>query len=255
MITSLNNRKIIGTSKLHNKKYRYKEEKTLIEGITLIEEALNMGIVFEEIFYIDSIRDVNGGEELLEKIKGFSTEVSHSVYKKLSNVKNPQGVIGIIKFQLKDINEISLKGNYIMSDEIQDPGNLGTIIRSIDAFNSDGLIINSGTVDPFSPRAIRASMGSVFRVPIYLLEDNSQLEELKIKGFKIIITDLNASKDLDEINFDSSIIVLGNEANGVSEDIREITNEKIKINMTGKAESLNVAIAGSIILHTMQNSG
>ena len=147
---------------------------------------------------------------------------------------------------------LNLQGDfYLLCDKLQDPGNLGTIIRTAHAAGVDGIILTKGTVDIYNEKTIRASMGSLFHIPvIYDDKDNTIVKELCNKGFSLLSTSLEGDKDFFEEDLTGKLIIsVGNEGNGVSKEIYDLSDKKVKIPMPGGAESLNVAIAASIILY------
>ena len=147
---------------------------------------------------------------------------------------------------------LNLQGDfYLLCDKLQDPGNLGTIIRTAHAAGVDGIILTKGTVDIYNEKTIRASMGSLFHIPvIYDDKDNTIVKGLCNKGFSLLSTSLEGDKDFFEEDLSGKLIIsVGNEGNGVSKEIYELSDKKVKIPMPGGAESLNVAIAASIILY------
>ena len=133
---------------------------------------------------------------------------------------------------------------------MQDPGNLGTIIRTADSVGLKQILISKGTADPYNSKVIRSTMGAIFRVKIIECENlRKTLEVLKEKDFKIMVTDLSTDKSIYDIKFKKKIIVIGNEANGVSDSVKNIADEKAIIPMLGKTESLNASIATGVILY------
>lgn len=239
---------------LSRKKNRWKEKLFIIEGIKLIEEALNNSIPIKYILFSEMLFEVDGGEDFFEKIKENkqTIKLSEIVFKQISGLENPQGVMAIVGFNERDIEELSEKEKpfIIFLDELNDPGNLGTIIRTADAFNIDGVVLGTGTVDPYNSKVVRSTMGSIFRVPIYNVRNNEMffnyMKEIKID---IITTSLNGKQLSEEDFYESVVVVIGNEANGVGKDIIEISTKEIKIPMPGKAESLNAGVAASIIMY------
>lgn len=244
IITSENNEKVKMISKLKDKKNRI--DSFIIEGKKIIEEAIKENIIIKTLVVKE---DFN---ENIEFIKNNCEEifyVTNNIIKKLSDVETSQGILAVVK--KTDVKKIDTKQNCIFAlDNIQDPGNLGTIIRTLDSANINQLVISKNTVDSYSSKVIRSTMGSIFRVNIIKSENfKDDLIKLKNDGFNIITTELNAEENLYEADIDKSVVVIGNEANGVSKDIREISNKKIKIPMLGKTESLNAAVATSIIIY------
>lgn len=233
--------------KLKERKHRLKEGKYIIEGFRLVQEAFKAGCDVECIILNDDVSKkvdeyLNG---YIDKVKTYSmTEI---LFSQLTSTENPQGVIAIVK--MKD-NREKLEGDfYLLCDKVQDPGNLGTIIRTAHAAGVTGIILTKGTVDIFNDKVIRSTMGSIFYTPIILDNDLSYLKRLKDDGFSLVSTSLEESKDFFEVDLSNKIILtVGNEGNGVSEEIFNLSDKKVKIPMPGGAESLNVAVATSIIL-------
>lgn len=258
-ITSVNNNLIKEIKKLYKKRDRIKMGLFIVEGIKMIQEVLDNDYYLEHILYSEKLLSVKNGKDLYETLEGMeiSKKVTAEVFNEISDTENPQGVIGISKLKLNDIKSINIEksSKLIYLDGLQDPGNMGTIIRTADAFNMDGVIIKSGTVDPYNPKVVRSSMGSIFRVPIYYSNSlNEDIDYLKQEGYRFLVTNLEESKDIKEIDFKRSIIVIGNESVGVSRKILEESDQLIKINMPGKSESLNAGVAASIIMYEASKS-
>lgn len=236
------------TKKLKEKRNRSKEGKYLIEGFRLIKEA------FKANMQIDYIIISEGSEEKLnEYLNEYINEKNIYVIKKnlfnmLTSTETPQGGIAVVKN--KELSK-DIKGEFfLLCDKVQDPGNLGTIIRTAHAAGVDGIILTKGTVDIYNDKSIRSTMGSLFYVPI--IQDDEELsftKKLKNEGFSLVATSLQESKDFFESDLKGKIILsVGNEGNGISEEVFSLADKKVKIPMPGGAESLNVAIATSIIL-------
>ena len=135
-------------------------------------------------------------------------------------------------------------------DGIQDPGNLGTILRTVDSANLKQIIVSKGTADPYNPKVIRSTMGAIFRIKVIECEDlEKTLKEIKKNKFKIVVSSLQAKTSIYDINYNKKVIVIGNEANGVSKEIQEIADKKVKIPMLGKTESLNASVATGIMVY------
>ncbi len=254
-ITSLRNPLVKEIKSLYRKKERMKNNSFIIEGIKIIKEAINYNYPIKNIIYTDCLLNTKDGKEFYESIIGLNNiiYVPDNVFKEISDTENPQGVLAIAKFEYKTINLLHKKEKLflIMLDGLQDPGNMGTIIRTADAFNIDGIIITSGSVDPYNPKVVRATMGSIFRVPLYYTYDGlSELESLKEKGIKVYSTSLEGSIPIYNADFKESIIlIIGNESKGVSYDYYSLSDKLIKIPMPGNAESLNAGVAASIIMY------
>lgn len=238
------------TKKLKEKRGRNKSSKYIIEGFRLIEEAFKASLPIEYIFIN------NEGNERLQEYLGKYINNETKLYglndnllKELCSTEKPQGIVAVVRMKELDT---ALEGNfYLLCDKLQDPGNLGTIIRTAHAAGVDGIILTKGTVDVYNDKTIRSTMGSLFHVPIINDdENNSILKELINKGFSLVSTSLEGDKDFFREDLRGKIIIsVGNEGNGVSDEIYDLSDKKVKVPMPGGAESLNVAIATSVILY------
>ncbi|WP_297635505.1 RNA methyltransferase [uncultured Clostridium sp.] len=237
------------TKKLKERKNRTKLSKYFIEGFRLVEEALKANANLEAILYVKDVEEKV--KEILEKYnyKGKVFEISKPLFLEVCDTETPQGIGGVVKIEEND-SDLS-GGFYLLCDKVQDPGNLGTIIRTAHAVGVSGIILTKGTVDIYNEKVIRSTMGSIFYVNIYLDDkDFTLIKELKKKDYKIITTSLEESHDFFKADLSGNIVLtVGNEGNGVSEEIFSLSTEKVKIPMPGGAESLNVGIATSIILY------
>ena len=249
VITSKENALVKHICKLKEKKYRNQYCEFVIEGVKLLKEALDENVNIKNIIISENMINDNLIEkELLEKIDYIV--VTNNIFKIMSDVESPQGILAIIeKNQNEDI--IDDKSNFILAlDDIQDPGNLGTIIRTVDSLNLKQIIVSKGTVDGYNAKVIRSTMGAIFRVKIIEVENlYDTLKKLQEKKYKIIVTSLDSKKTIYDTDFNKSIVVIGNEANGVSKEILNLADEKTIIPMEGKTESLNASVATGIILY------
>lgn len=242
IITSKDNEIIKNIKKLKEKKYRL--DSYIVEGIKMVKEAISENqeialIAIREDFKIDF-------DTKNTKI----VTISNKIFNDISDVKTPQGILAVIKKNQN--NQIETNSDYILAlDSLQDPGNMGTIIRTADSANINQIIINKTTVDPYSQKVIRSTMGAIYRTNIIEVEDlKATLKEMKLKGFQIITTDLKATQSIYDINYNNkTVVVIGNEANGVSQEILQIADKKVIIPMLGKTESLNASIAASIMIY------
>lgn len=242
IITSKDNEIIKNIKKLKEKKYRL--DSYIVEGIKMVKEAINEN---QEIALI-AIREDFKIDFDTKKIK--IVTISNKIFNDISDVKTPQGILAVIKKNQN--NQIETNQEYILAlDSLQDPGNMGTIIRTADSANINQIIINKTTVDPYSPKVIRSTMGAIYRTNIIEVEDlKATLKEMKSKGFQIITTDLKATQSIYDINYNNkTVVVIGNEANGVSQEILQTADKKVIIPMLGKTESLNASIAASIMIY------
>ena len=174
--------------------------------------------------------------------------VSKGVFESISDTITPQGILAVIKEKesRKDYANI-----IFALDDLQDPGNLGTIIRTLDAAGYQDLILSKETADPYNPKVVRSTMGAIFRLKLHRNIDLlSELNDLILKGYKIVVTSLDTQHFYYDLNFnDKLVIVIGNESKGVKKEIQDLANVKVKIPMLGQTESLNAAVATSIIAY------
>ena len=244
MITSASNKRIKDIQKLKDNKNIKKYGRYLIEGKHLVEEALDAKVV-EEIIISESFDEYN----IVDSFEGDLIKVTDSVMKSISDTITTQGIIAVCRIDKKklDINNYS---KVLILDKVQDPGNLGTIIRTADAFNFDCIILGKGTTSLYGQKVIRSTQGSNFHLDCF---DNIDLLELidKMSNFNIFATSLKADKYIEQLdNITGKIaVVFGNEGAGVSEEILSKVNNLLKISMPGRAESLNVSIAAGIVMH------
>lgn len=238
LYSSIDNNKIKDLKKLQNKKYRDKKQKFLVEGRHLVLEAFKTGLL-EELLLEEN--------ELLP-LDVMTHYMTNNVSNYLSELETPTNIIGICKK-----NEGSLKGNKIVYlDCIQDPGNLGTIIRSCVAFNIDTLILSKDCVDMYNSKVIRATQGLVFHMNIIIEDVEKVVPKLKDEGYKIYGTNVKFGKSLKTVaKTEKFVIIMGNEGNGIGEVSSELCDEFIYIDMNDNCESLNVGVATSIILYEM----
>ena len=254
-ITSSKNPKIKQIKSLYRRKNRWNMELFIIEGVKILEECIDNNYPLENIIYSDELFNTNGGVEIYERIKSYENliYVPNSLFKEISDTENPQGIMALAKITERQIEELYKLDNpfILFLEEIQDPGNMGTIIRTADAFNLDGIIVSEGSVDIYNPKVIRSTMGSIFRTPVYYIKDNMEtIKKFESMGFKIFATSLEGENYTYNIDFkNSSLILIGNESKGLSDELHSLAHQWIKIPILGGAESLNVAIATSIIMY------
>jgi len=250
MITKVDkeNNLIKNIKKLHLKKYRIEEKKFIIEGWKLVKEAIKS--IFEINLIVVCENSVSEWENSFIKgsYEGNVYIVKDSIFKSLCLTETPQGILAVVSSRDYKFN-ISTDV-YVYLDAIQDPGNMGTIIRTSHAAGIKGLILSKGCVDILNDKVIRASMGSMFHVPYFIDQNYYYLRELKNRGYRIIAGSLSSKKNFYDIDFSGKIvIILGNEGMGITEEILKLVNEDFKIPMPGGAESLNVSVASGIIIY------
>lgn len=254
-ITSSSNPTIKLIKSLYKKKDRWNKRLFVVEGIKIVDECLNSGYPIQYIVYSEQLFNVVGGRELFDRISSLPNliKVPDKLFNEISDVETPQGILAIIPFEVKMMEGIDddKEPFILLLDRVQDPGNLGTIIRTADAFGIDGIIVTEGCVDVYNPKVVRATMGSIFRVPIYHHERGEDIiRRLKEKGATVYSTSLQGKEFIQNADFKHfSLLIIGNESKGVSSNLESLADRLIKIPMVGKAESLNAAVASSIIMY------
>lgn len=234
---------------LHRKKSRDEKKKFFIEGVRIVEEAILENVNIDYIVISDTFdRDHKIVRLLVDK--GINIYVSRDkMMKGLSDTETPQGVIAVVDYIniLPNLNEDVI----VVLDSIQDPGNMGTILRTADAVGVNRVIVSKGSVDVYNPKVLRSTMGSIFRVPIEKVDDLvSSIIKLKSEGYNVVATHLEGEKNHYNVNFKNKVaIVVGNEASGVRDEVAISCDELIKIPMRGKTESLNVSVAAGVVMY------
>ncbi len=251
-ITSKENEFIKHVKKLKDKKYRDIANEYMIEGIKLIAEAIQENVTIKQIILCDDCEknEAIPKDLMYEIAKHECVYVAESIFRSLSEVQNPQGVLAIIDKSRQNLTIDYTQDIIVALDDIQDPGNLGTILRTIDSVGLTQILLSKGTADVYNPKVVRATMGAIFRIKIIECEDLKQtLKEIKKHKFKIVVSSLQTEHTIYDIAYHKKVIVIGNEANGVEKEIQQMADEKIKIPMFGKTESLNASVATGIILY------
>lgn len=254
-IESRSNAKIKYVSRLINdSSFRKKEKKLVIENEVMIDEAISCGILPDCIFISENAAKKNHllSDKYVNICKNMFM-ISDDVAEKISDLETPQGVTAVISLDSLPECKICSGGKYVLLERVADPGNIGTIIRTADAFGFDGIILTEGCADAYSPKAMRSTMGGIFRVPLTRCNLDDAVQSLKNCNIALIAAVLK--KDAEELksleNIKSAAIMIGNEAAGLSEKAIEFSDRKIYIGMKGKAESLNAAVAASIFMYTL----
>lgn len=247
IIESLQNPKVKLWKKLHTKKGREKEGLFLIEGIHLIEEALKAKLPIIN-FIIDVEKDMPK-EWLASNIQPIY--VTTRVMKEICETETPQGFVAVSS--LPDNKNLALdKGMFLLIDHVQDPGNVGAMIRTADAAGITGVILGEGTVDPLNGKVLRATQGSLFHIPVLQMDLEEAVELCKENGIPVFGTSLQGST-YNAIQSQSNFaLIMGNEGSGVSKSLLEKCDQNLYIPIYGKAESLNVSIATGILLYHLR---
>ena len=252
LITSKENEQIKQIHKLKDKKYRDEMGLFVVEGIKTVNEAIAEEADIQTIVICD---DSDEQGELKEKMlyavaKYNIIYVNQRVFEYISEVMHPQGILAVIK-KKETQNKINYNEDLlVILVNIQDPGNLGTIIRTVDSIGLTQIILSKGTVDPYSPKVVRSTMSGIFRVNIEQVDDiASTIKQIQKNKFKVVATSLATNKSMYDISYNKTAIVIGNEANGVTKEVLGLADEKVKIPMLGKTESLNAAVAAGVVMY------
>lgn len=252
VITSKDNDIVKKIRKLKDKKYRSELGVYVIEGIKVIEEAINENVEIEKIVICeDCTEDSIIPQKLMYSIAKYNCiYVSKKVFEVLTDVVAPQGILAIVRRPEKN-EKIDYNAELILAlDGIQDPGNLGTILRTADSVNLNQIIVTKNTADCYNPKVVRSTMGAILRIKIIETESLvNTLKEAKKNKFKIVATSLDTQNNIYDIDYNKKVIVIGNEANGVTKEVQSMADNKVKIPMLGKTESLNASVATGIMLY------
>ncbi len=238
LITSLDNSKIKKYLKLKNKKYRDQEKLFLIEGEHLVKEAIKSNKLVDLLVLENTLIDIDFDY----------TYVTREIIKNLSNLESIPKMIGVVKFL--DSKEIT-NNKVLILDGIQDPGNLGTIIRSSLAFNVKDIVLSLNSVDIYNEKVIRSTQGMIFKVNIIREDLIKVITDLKKKDYLILGTNVKNGIDVKEINTSKFALVMGNEGKGVSLEISNLCDQNLYIKINSNVESLNVGVATSILLYEL----
>lgn len=251
-ISSKENELVKHIKKLKDKKERDISNEYVIEGVKLLKEAIVEDAKIKKVIICDDCEktEIISKEIMYEIAKYDCVYVTKNIFKYISEVQEPQGILAIV--EKNNINkDIDYNQDIIVAlNDVQDPGNLGTILRTVDSVGLTQILVSKGTADSYNPKVVRSTMGAIFRIRIIECEDlEKTLKEIRKHKFKIVVTSLQTENSIYDINYNKKVIVIGNEAKGVEKNIQEIADEKIKIPMIGKTESLNASVATGIVLY------
>lgn len=240
IITSKANSVVKNAKKLHQKKYR--KSAYLIEGWHLFEEAVQAEVTIEKVFALESYRD---------QLAAFPQTiwVSEEILLDLADTQTPQGIVAVIQKEEVGLPDLH-QGKFLFLEDVQDPGNVGTMIRTADAAGFTGVIVSDKSADIYSLKTLRSMQGSHFHLPIYRMPLATFVEEAKKSNLPILATTLSReSKDYRELSpLEDFVLVMGNEGQGISSVMAESADQLVHIGMKGRAESLNVAVAAGILM-------
>jgi len=255
LITSNKNNIVKKVKALSNRKERTEMGLFFVEGLRIVEEAFSaygneLEIVLSESFYHSNTE--SSITKLLEKYCCKAYVVTDKLFKDIADTITPQGVLAIVPIQKRLLEDLlTEQGLYVVLDGIRDPGNMGTIIRTADAAGFTGIIIAPGCVDPYNPKTLRATMGSVFHIPLCIVEDiDITYNMLKKSGVQIYASSLDTETNLYSADMKKgTALVIGSEADGISIASQKAADLLLKVPMPGRSESLNAAVAAGIMIY------
>ena len=248
-ITSRDNQVLKAIRSLHHKKGRAQSGLYFAEGVRLVQEALDFVsdrvrlVVVSESYFANNEFYINSLDNSGKKI--YITE--DKLFADICDTETPQGIAAVLEIPDEVAPDLSSTGYVLMLDGVAEPGNMGTIIRTAEAAGIDGIFLMKGCVDIYSPKVVRSAMGSVFRMKFFKANIDT-IESLKAEGFKIATTALYNSKPIKG----KRAIVIGNEAHGVSDEVLSLSDICVRIDMCGKVESLNAAVAAGIAMYMLR---
>jgi TrmH family RNA methyltransferase len=255
-ITSTRNRRIVEARKLDQRKHRQRQGRFLVEGLQLLHMALDAGARPVEVFYCEGQFVGTEAATLLDRFRQTGADlaaVSEHVMQVLSQRDAPQGIVATFALFETPLQKLQLTGRelVVVLDRLQDPGNLGTLIRTADAVGAGAVVLIEPCVDPFDPKTVRGTMGSLFNVPLVQTADVPALFAwLRDRGLRIIGADARLGEPWGQGLWEGGVaLTLGNEARGLSEDVRAHAEAWARLPIAGKAESLNVAVAGGVLMY------
>ena len=252
VISSKENELIKHIKKLKDKKERDISNEYIIEGVKLIQEAIQEKAKIKQIIICEECEKAEAiPKEIMYEIARYECiYITKKLYNYLTEVKTPQGILAVIEKESNERNIDYTQEIIVALDGIQDPGNLGTILRTVDSIGLTQILVSKDTADSYNPKVVRSTMGAIFRVKVIECEDlEKTLKEIKKHKFEIVVTLLQTKNSIYDIDYNKKVIVIGNEANGVQEKIQQLADKKVKIPMLGKTESLNASVATGIILY------
>lgn len=244
IIESNQNKIIKEVNSLKAKKERDKTGLFILEGKRLVDEIPNSW----EIKYL--LKAESYSEDI--NFENVYT-VKDSLFEKISETVNPQGILAVCHIKEFDVTNVDYSNSpfFVVLENVTDPGNMGTLIRTADAAGADGIFLSKGCVDIYNPKVIRATMGSIFHLPIYRnLNLMDLMEDFKNNNVKTLAAHLKGTSTPYKVDMTTACaVIIGNEANGLSDEISEMASDLVKIPMPGKAESMNAGIAGGILIY------
>ena len=250
MITSASNQKIKNLiSIIQKSKARREQDVFITEGVKMFQEAPMDKIV--EVYVAESFYETGTAREKIQQC-GYEI-LSDELFKKVSDTQTPQGILCVMKQYHYELEDLFQKENplFLILEDIQDPGNLGTMIRTAEGAGVDGIIMTKGTVDIYNPKTIRSTMGSVYRMPFIYTDDLlGVMKQLQEKQVKLYAAHLKGNQFYHQLDYKgATAFLIGNEGNGLKDETADAADVYMKIPMEGKVESLNAAVASVILMY------
>lgn len=250
-VTGLQNPLVKAAAELKQKKHRQQRGEFLAEGLRTVEEAVAFKSA-QLIFY--TAAEDERTLQLLEQAASMQLKlvcVSEAVMKKIADTETPQGIIAVCRMQEQPLDKLLASGKLLLVlDRVGDPGNIGTMLRTADAAGVGGIVLLKGSADIYAPKTVRASMGSLFHVPVLSgISEQEFIDDAKRAGYQLLVTALDGADNLYQADLSGRLaFVMGNEAGGVSASLLRQADKRVFIPMRGHAESLNVAMAAGIVM-------
>jgi TrmH family RNA methyltransferase len=255
-ISSKENKNIKLAKQLKRKHHRNEHKRFVAEGKKIVIEAIIYApqsvdfVVATETFLKNEPDVITQADEACKKVY----IVPQNIFDDISDTDSPQGVLAVIKINEEEFSADDVD-NLVVLDGVSEPGNLGTVIRSAEAFGFGGIYLMKGSADIYSEKTVRATMGSVFRMKFKNNCSIEDLRELQQKGFSVISTTPKGAVSIETMKSPKKMaVVIGNEAHGVCDEVLDLSDIKAKISMDGRAESLNAAVAAGIVMHWLKNN-
>ena len=249
MITSVSNPAVKDVALWQTKaKARRESGFFVVEGLRLVREAPPEDVV--RAYATEEFAASEEGKALCARLA--AEPVSDAVMVRMSDTKTPQGILAVVRQKKWSIDDLTAApAPLLVLEHVQDPGNVGTLFRTAEAAGAAGILMDAETADPWQPKVVRGTMGAIFRLPFAVSEDlPASLLELKARGMTLYAAHLEGSREYDRVSYPSrTAFLLGNEGNGLSDAVTALADERIRIPMAGRTESLNVSTAGAVLLY------
>ncbi len=271
LVSSRRNPRIVEARKLAQRKHRAQQGRFLVEGLQLLQMGLDAGARPREAFFCPEIGDEGPAREIVDRLRNAGADiisVTPHVMGALAERDEPQGLVASFDIfgvdleehlpigelgdsGMRGLPEIPSDGLVLILDRLQDPGNLGTLSRTADAVGASAVVVITPSVDPFEPKAVRGSMGSIFAIPLIRAREAELIVSwLKGCGLRVVAADAHAGEDWGDTALTGGVaLVVGNEARGLSDDLEPLIDARVRLPMAGGAESLNVAVAGGVLMY------